>query len=124
MAVVTTYTKSGSPKSTEVLVSTAAPLGDTVTLSDIPITGLTHVFVGVKMYDVAGTQIVDSAGTFTVTMQTINTSNQYESPLDNVIDATTPHTVDAGANIVGIKVVPSSLSDTVTYKVVASFNRN
>jgi len=122
MATITTYTKVGA-HDTITIVSGAALLGDTVTLTDLPVQGNTHVFLGVILLNAGGAEIVDSAGTLTVSAKMVNTS-EWETPQLNVIDATAPTTVNWSGNTRAIRVVPASLSDTVTYKVVATFNRS
>lgn len=83
----------------------------------------THVFIGVQMFDSGGNPILDSTGTLTVTVET-EQNGQPEAPPSNVINATAPHTISVAGNIRQIKVVPASLTDTVTYKVFATANRN
>ncbi len=84
---------------------------------------LTHVFIGVTMFNSGGTRIVDSTGIFTVTVKTVQ-SLEEEVPPSNVIDATAPTTVSIAGNITHIKVAPASLTDTDTYVVTATANRN
>ena len=105
------------------IVSGAAGPTDTVELLNLP-QSFPHVFASVMMFDVGGDPIVDSTGTFAVTMQTIN-CQQYEAIDDGpTIDATAPTTSSAGANIHAVKMVPSSLTDTVTWKMVVTCNRS
>ena len=92
-------------------------------IPDGDFSALPHVFLGVQMFDSGGALIVDSAGTFTVTIQTLNTK-QDESPTVAVIDATAPVTISWAANTYKIVVVPASLSATVTYRVIATANRS
>jgi hypothetical protein len=103
----------------------SAEVGKTVTvemdLTDHDFGVQTHCFLSVQMFNVSGVQIVDSAGTFTLSVMPIN-SAQYEVPSVSVIDATAPTTLSWAANTLKIKIVPASLSDTVTYKVVATSN--
>lgn len=108
----------------------SAAVGKAVTIEielDGDFRALTHVFLGVKMYDNAdpdaGTQIVDSTGSFAVTVQTENTG-KYEAPPTATIDATAPTTIDWAGNTAKIKVVPTGLTDTVSWIVVATANRN
>lgn len=103
----------------------SAAVGKAVTIVLQPsgdFTMLPHVFLGVQMFNSGGAQIVDSAGTFTVTVETINTK-QPESPTVSVIDATAPVTISWAGNTYKITVVPASLSTTDTWKVVATANR-
>jgi hypothetical protein len=106
----------------EKVTSERALLGDTVELTAPIPEGLSHVFIGVKMYDSGGSQLnADAAGTFTVTVQTANTG-VYEAPPSNVIDATAPTTVSVAGNLSKIRVVPASLSTTVDYEVIITAN--
>ena len=122
---MTAYASTGRPQFIRTVTSDAVGKAVTVTLdltTDRDFGALTHVFLGVQMFDVSGDPIDDSAGTFTVTIQTINTQKD-ESPTVSVIDATAPVTISWAANTHKIVVVPASLSDTVTWKVVATANR-
>jgi hypothetical protein len=122
---MTTFTSKGRPQFQMRVESAAVSKATTVEL-DLSTLGdfiaLTHVFLGVQMFNAGGSPIVDSAGTFTVTLQT-DATRRYESPVASVIDATAPTTISWAANTYKIKVVPATLSDTVTYKVVAVANR-
>lgn len=106
--------------------SAAAGKADTIEIDetasgwDLAIRGWRNVFIGVHMFDVNGALIVDSAGSFLVSVKTRNTL-QYESPPQPTIDAQIPVTTDFTASTFGVKVVPSSLSDTVTWRVVLTF---
>jgi hypothetical protein len=96
----------------------SAAVGKAVTIEielDGDFRALTHVFLGVKMYD--------STGSFAVTVQTENTG-KYEAPPTATIDATAPTTIDWAGNTAKIKVVPTGLTDTVSWIVVATANRN
>lgn len=105
----------------EQVISSAIAAADTLIL-EAPLTaGLSHIFVGVQMFDAQGALLVDSAGTFTVTVKTVNTQ-QWEAVPDGVIDATAPATVDFAANLADIRVVPAALSSTITYKVIVTGN--
>lgn len=105
----------------EKTTSSAIVLGDTLVLQNPISAGMSHVFIGVQMFNSSGALIIDSAGTFTITVKTVNTE-QYEAVSGGVIDATDPSTVSVAANISEIKVVPAALSDTVTYKVIVTGN--
>ncbi len=102
-------------------VSSSIVLGDTLILQNPISQGMSHIFIGVQMFNSSGALILDSAGTFTVTVKTVNTE-QFEAVVDGVIDATAPTTVSVAANISEVRVVPSALSDTVTYKVIVTGN--
>jgi hypothetical protein len=106
------------------LVSAAAATADSVVITGSPIPWwMPHAFLSVKMYDVSGGEIVDSAGTFAVTVKTRNNS-QFEAIEDGAsIDATAPTTSSWQANTAAVSVVPSMLADTVTWKVFMTFNR-
>lgn len=103
-------------------VSSSIVLGDSLVLQNPISEGMSHVFIGVQMFDSGGLLIVDAAGTFTVTVKTINTEQFEAVDGGGVIDATAPTTVSVGANISEIKVVPAALSTTVTYKVIVTGN--
>ena len=126
---MTAFTPTGRPQFMQKVTSARVVLGATVELdlTDDDFGVLSHCFLSVKMYDNAdpdvATQIVDSAGTFTLSIQTIN-AGVYESPSVAVIDAQVPTTLSWAGNTLKIKVVPALLSDTVVYEVVATANRN
>lgn len=120
---MTVFTPSGRPNFVRTVESDKVVLGDTVVMDvDGDFQSLPHCFLGVQMFDAGGNPITDSAGTFTVTIETVNTK-QPEAPAVSVIDATAPVTISWAANTSKITVVPASLSSTVTYKVVATANR-
>ena len=122
---MTNYTSTGRPQFARTVTSDEAGKTDTITLdltADRDFGALTHVFLGVQMFDAGGAPIDDSAGTFTVTIQTINTQKD-ESPTVSVIAADAPVTISWAANTHKIVVVPASLSTTVTWRVVATANR-
>ena len=124
MATITTKTVTRSKNGGYCfIISGAAGPTDTIELSDLP-QSFPHVFAGVQMFNIGGTQIIDSAGTFTVTMQTIN--SQQDETIDDgpTIDATAPTTSSAAANVTSVKMVPAALSDTVTWKMVVTCNRS
>lgn len=121
MAVVSTYTKTGSDKFFQKIVSGAAGLTDSVELTDLE-GGLTHCFLGVKMFDVSGDPVVATAGTFTVSVRTINTG-QWEAPPDPTIDATAPDTIGFAGNVDGVKVTVAALATVTTWRVVLTCNR-
>lgn len=123
MATISTLAVEGHTGHEIKATSGVATKTDTVEI-ELPdnFAALTHVFLGVQMFDVSGDPIVDSAGTFTVTVQ-MQQTKQYETPTGSVIDATAPVTINWSGNTHKIKVVPASLSDTVTYRVYAIANR-
>lgn len=123
MATISTYTKSGSDKLYVLLVSDAALPADTIQLEDLPTSGPTHVFLGVQMFDSGGLNVVASAGTFTVSVMTLNTK-QWEAPFSATITGSAPLTIDFAANVVAIRVVPTGITGVTTYKAFVSFNKS
>lgn len=108
----------------------SAVAGKAVTIEielDGDFAAMSHVFLGVQMFDEADPTdadlILDSTGTFAVTVQTVQTKS-YEAPTVATIDATAPTTISWAGSTFKIKVVPSSLTDTVSWKVVATAYRN
>jgi hypothetical protein len=102
--------------------SDPAETADTVDIDDLGGT-LTHNELSVKMYDVAGEQIVDSAGSFAVLVAT-RANGVLEAPPIATIDATAPTTLIFRGNITRVQVIPSSLVDAITWEVVLTSNRN
>lgn len=121
---MTTVSEGGHPRFLRQAESAEVTLTTTVeiTLSG-DFSALTHVFLGVQMFNVSGDPIIDSAGSFAITIQTENTL-WYESPPTSSINATAPTTISWAGNTAKIKVAPTGLVDTVTWKVVATANRN
>lgn len=104
----------------------SAVAGKAVTIEitlDGDFAAMSHVFLGVQMFDAGGNLIDDSAGSFAVTIQSVNTQRD-EAPTVATINATSPSTLTWALNTYKIVVVPSSLSATVTWRVVATANRN
>lgn len=121
MAVITTSTKAGSDKFFQRVTSGAAGLTDSVELTGLE-GGLTHCFLGVKMFDVSGDPVVATAGTFTVKVRTVNTG-QWEDPPVKTIDATAPETISFAGNIDGVKVTVAALATVTTWRAVLTCNR-
>jgi hypothetical protein len=107
----------------------SAAVGKAVTIEielDGNFAAMSHVFLGVQMYDEAagaGSLILDSTGSFAITVQTVQTKS-YEAPTVATIDATAPVTISWAGGTFKIKVIPDSLTDTVSWKVVATAYRN
>lgn len=106
--------------------ATSAGVGKAVTVEitlDGNFAAMSHVFLGVQMFDVSEDLILDSTGSFAVTVQTVETKS-YEAPPTASIDATAPATISWSGGTFKIKVEPTGLTDTVTWKVVATAYRN
>tara|TARA_R110000744_G_scaffold380215_1_gene500253 strand:- start:46927 stop:47325 length:399 start_codon:yes stop_codon:yes gene_type:complete len=125
MAVITTKLTVSGNDTRNYAASAAATLAsaDSVLLTGLD-PSFMHNFLGVKMYDVSGDEIVDSAGTFTVSYLSEvsgdpngDETGTFESPPVSTIDATAPTSLCWKAPTVGIRVSAASLSDTVTWKV-------
>ena len=122
---ILTETIAGGTRGVEIH-SDAALKADTVSIDEtasgwaLAIRGWRNAFIGVHMFDVNGALIVDSAGSFAITILTRNT-RQFEAPPQPTIDATAPLTHDFTASTYGVKVVPTALSDTVTWRLVLTF---
>lgn len=121
MATITGFDTSSLINFRTKYVSDAATASDTVTLSGLQ-EELPHCFLGVQMFNANGTLVLASAGSFAVTVKTLNTE-QFEDPPDPTIDATAPTTVSWDGNTVGVSVTPTGVADVVTWKVVATFNQ-
>lgn len=122
MATITSRTIKGTPQFSNKFTSAAAdPVADTVEIEVDP--SLTHVFVGVQMFDGGGALVLGSAGTFAVSVLTDNTG-QWETPAASTIDATAPETVGVAGNIQKVRVVPTGVTGVVTFQVKVTCNRN
>lgn len=102
--------------------SSPALPADSVELSDLP-PFIPHGFIGVQMFDADGDLVVAGAGTFTITVKTLNTK-QFEAIPDSPINATAPETLSWAANVTDIRVVAAGLTGVVTWKVVVTLNRS
>jgi hypothetical protein len=121
MTTITTKTVAGSAERTTLIESGLAEAGDTVDISGFG-PDIAHCYVSVQMFDAAGDQIVDSAGTFAIEIATWNNGVLEDPPVAS-IDATAPVTIGWEANTTRVVVTPSSLSDTDTWRVRVSLNR-
>lgn len=91
---------------------------DTVEIDDPVNEHLTHHFIGIKQYDVAGALDIATAGTYTVTVQTQN-SEQEEAVSGSPIDATAPVTLNFAGNVKKITVTPAGITgDPTEFEVV------
>jgi hypothetical protein len=122
---MTTVNEGGDTRLLRQATAAGATKTTTVEMTDLSgdFEALTHVFLGIKMFNSGGTQIVDTTGSFAITVKTVNT-NYYESPPTATIDATAPTTINWAGNTSAIKVVPTGLTDTDNYLVVVTANRN
>lgn len=97
-------------------------VADTVEPTDPPVReSLTHCFVGIQQFDGAGAPILATAGTYAISIKTVN-SEVFEAVPGSPIDGTAPVTLNFAANVSGIRVVPTGVLTAVTYKVVLSAN--
>lgn len=121
-------TQTSGAKTTELERQFAVVQSDKEVIADtIVLEGLSgdkpHTFIGAKFFDGGGDPVVPSAGTVTITVETIN-NGQWEAIPDNTIDATSPTTVSVGANLTRVRAVPTGLAGAVTWRLVATQNRS
>lgn len=104
--------------------SSVVTVGTTIDLINLR-TDLAHCFVGIQFFaDAAGTiPAVPGAGTVTVTIETINNENVFESVPDNVITASAGHTVTYDANTLSVKLVPAGITTATHMKAVWTAHR-
>lgn len=122
---MTTVNEGGDHRLLRQAEAAGATKTTTVEMTDLSgdFEALTHVFLGIQMFNSSAVQIVDTTGSFAITVKTVNT-NRYESPPTATIDATAPVTISWAGNTSAVKVVPTGLTDTDNYKVVLTANRN
>lgn len=120
MATITDKTISVSRLGFAQLVSDLALVGtsDTVELTGLEVLShLRYCHVSVSLFDNAGGTSVlaaDSAGSFTVSVKTTENPNVWVD-LGSTIDATDPTTLAFTNSILALRLVPGSLSDTVSW---------
>lgn len=101
--------------------SDAAGPTDSVSLDHPVSTVVTHIFVGVQMFDAMVGPTVGSAGTFAIEAKSVNTE-QWEEV--GTIDADGPETLNFSGNISAVRAVPDSLADVTTWKLIVTGNRH
>ncbi len=123
MAEVTTaLTVTGGFELFEQAESAREAVADTILPTQLPIRkSLTHLFVGIQQFDVGGDPVLAGAGTYAVSIKTVN-SEVFEAVAGSPIDATAPVTLNFAANMSNIRVVPTGITTAVTYKVVVTAN--
>lgn len=95
----------------------------------IEVTGLPadfpHNFLSVQFYDASGDQIVPTAGTILLEIETVSGSPNFELMVDGVVDATNPATLTWAANTHSLRATPTGLEDggVNSWRIVATFNR-
>jgi hypothetical protein len=125
MAIITDWDNikgSGKDADEAFFVSAEAVPADSVELDGLPALR-NHWFLGVELLDGDGLIAPASAGTFAVSIKTWNTG-QWEAPPVASIDATAPATIDWAGPTVGVRVVPTGLTGTVTWRVKLSVARS
>ena len=122
MATITAKSTNGIREERYVLVTSdpADPTADTVEMVLPP--GNPHYFLSVQMFDGAGDPVVASAGTFTVSVQTVN-ALAFEAIPTPTIDATAPSTVNWAGNTIVVRIVPTGVIGVVTFRAVFSGKR-
>jgi len=109
--------------------STGNAVGSTFTstagdLGSVDITALPHVFIGVVFTDNDGVAATPGAGTFTVTVETLNNPGVFQS-IENgtTIDATAAlTTLSVAANITRVRVALTGITTATLFNVNLSAN--
>ena len=106
------------------IYSDIATVSTTISLRNLSV-DKPHCFLGVQFFaDAEGTTpATPGAGTVTVLTQTINADPLFEAPIDNVIDATDPITVDWAGNSLGVQATPAGITVATHYRIVVSCNK-
>ncbi len=95
----------------------------------IEVTGLPsdfpHNFLSAQFFDAAGDQIVPTAGTILLEIETVSGSPNFELMVDGVVDATNPATLTWAANTHSLRATPTGLvaGGVTSWRIVATFNR-
>jgi len=97
-------------------------VADTIDMVDLD-PSFAHCFLSVQILDVSGNPVLAGAGTFAVSVYTVN-NNQPESPAVSSIDGTAPVTIDWAANTTRVTVVPTGITTAISYRVVLTTNRS
>lgn len=103
--------------------SAVTSTGLPITLTDIDV-GRPHCFAGVQFFsDAAGTvEATPTAGSLSITIQTLNTLPKFESPPDPNIIAASPTTVNWSANTKVVTITPTGIVGALFYKLVVTCN--
>jgi len=125
VATITTFTSDSDNKWFEIVESAFAFIAtsDTVQLENPVSFNLPHCFVGIQQFDVLGDPVLAGAGTYAISIRTLN-SEVFEPVPGSPIDGTAPMTLDFASNISTIRAVPTGITTVVSYKLFLSANGN
>ncbi len=103
--------------------SPIAAIAAVITISGMDITR-PHCFVGVRFFADSGgaAEAVPTAGTVTISVQTMNTSPRFELIPISVIQALTPETLSWAANTLQVRATPSDVTVATHYRIVVTCN--
>lgn len=94
---------------------TGQAVNSTITITGLQSKGITdkaHVFIGVRFTDNDGATVTPGAGTYTVTVETLNNPGVFQSIVGGTsVDATAAlTTLSCSASVVSVKVVSASIT--------------
>ena len=123
MATITEFTSVSDEKWFEQIDSAFGLVADTIELTNPVNRNLPHCFIGIQQFDAGGNAILAGAGTYAISVRTVN-SEVFEELPQSPIDATAPCTLNFAANVKAVRAVPTGVTTAVTYKLVLSANGN
>lgn len=90
------------------------------------ITELAHVFIGVTFTDDDGVAATPGAGSYTVTVETINNPGVFQSITNGTTVSATAAatTLSVAANIIRIRVAPTDITTATKFNVRVTANRS
>lgn len=123
MPTITEFTAVSDHEWFEQIDSAFGLVADTVELTDPVTLNLPHCFIGIQQFDAMGDPVLGGAGTYTISVRTVN-SEVFEELPQSPIDATAPCTLNFAANVSRVRAVPTGVTTAVTYKLVLTANGN
>ena len=125
MVTITTLSNISDEKWFQLVESSFAFIAtsDTVQLENPISFNLPHCFVGIQQFDVNGDPVLAGAGSYAVTIRTLN-SEVFEAVPGSPIDGTAPMTLNFASNISTIRAVPTGITTVISYKLFLTANGN
>lgn len=115
---MTRYISEGNPVDT----TFTSPEGD---LKNVGVTQYPHVFIGLTFTNNNGVPTTPGAGTYTVTVETLNNPGVFQSITNGSgVSAVDPATLSVAANITRIKVEFTGITGATKFNLVVTANRS
>lgn len=120
----TSRTLSASRRRMMTMQAAAVGATDIIEVTGLP-ADFPHNFLSAQFYNSDGDQIVPTAGTILLEIETVSGSPNFEAMIDGVVDARDPATLTWAANTHSLRATPTGLEDggVNSWRIVATFNR-